>query len=131
MALKYLSQDWMVESEKVMKEVFNKKSRVKTHLVEVYEDCPDDIVRWVEFKIEDGFLTEFRNGEGDDDLPEATFRLYGSRQKYVDVLQGKLDPQTALVTGVFTLEGNFLKALSLIGLYKKIIKARQSLDTEY
>lgn len=130
MAMEYLSKDWMVECEKAVKEAFDKKSRVKTHLVEVYEDCPDGIVRWVELKIEGGFLTDFKNGEGED-FPEATFRLYGSREKYVDVLQGRLDPQTALVTGVFTLEGNFLKALSLIGVYKKIIKARQSLDTEY
>jgi hypothetical protein len=129
MSIKYLSPEWMEENKKRISDVFNKPTRVASSLIEVYENCPDGKTMWVKMILKQGLLDLFEYGT--EDIPEATFKIFGDYSEYVKVLKGEKDPQVALMTGAFTLEGNLMTALSQIGIYKKLIKIRQEMDTEY
>ncbi len=128
--MKFLSKEWLEGHQALLQAEFSKKSRVKTKLVEIYEDCPDGKTRWIYYSLKDGLLEEFKSDEGND-LPEATFRCYGKYESYVKVLTGEISPKASLMDGTFTLEGNMMKALAMLGVYNRISKCKDVEGTVY
>ncbi len=128
--MKFISKEWMDAHEKLLNEEFNKKGRVNVQLVEIYEDCPDGTTRWIYYHLKDGVVEEFKSGEGTE-LPEATFRSYGKYESYVKIQTGEISPKASLMDGTFTLEGNMMKALAMLGVYNRIQKCKTIPGTEY
>jgi putative sterol carrier protein len=81
--------------------------------------------------MEKGLLDFIERGEGEDDLPEAQFRCFGDYKNYVLVCQGKLDPNKGIITGKFTLEGNLMKAMGMLGTYGKVTKCKRVSGMEF
>lgn len=125
--MKFLSQEWfdaMVEQAKT--KYFTKPNRMNMSYCEVYENCPgDEETVWTYFVMKDGMVGEARLGYGDDDIPEATYRCFGDYEDYVKVLHGELDPNMGIVKGIFTLEGNLMKAMTMLGTYNNLTKSKQ------
>lgn len=120
----------MRKHEELLKKEFSKDGRVNARLVEVYEDCPDGKTRWIYYALTEGKFKEMRYDTGDD-VPEATFISSGKYKDYVKVETGEISPKSAHMNGTFTLKGNMMQALSMIGIYNRIMKCKQFEDIEY
>lgn len=130
--MKFLDPEWFEKHHEKALALFNEPNRNNTELVEVYENCyGDDKTIWCHYKLTDGLITLFERGEGEDDIPEAQFRVFGDYDHYVQVCQGKLDPNKGIITGKFTLEGNLMKAMGMLGTYAKVTEAKKIDGMEY
>lgn len=125
--MKLLSEEWfdaMVTKAKT--EYFNKPNRMNFTYCEVYENCPgDEETVWTFFEMIDGMVGKTEIGYGEDDIPEATYRCFGDYEDYVRVLKGELDPNMGIVKGIFTLEGNLMKAMTMLGSYNNLTKSKR------
>lgn len=119
--MKFLDEEWFEAHKTKLKEAFTEPNRSNVELIEVYENCwGEDTTVWIHYKMVDGLLGYSKRGEGDDNIPEAQFRVFGDYNNYVLVCQGKLDPNKGIITGKFTLEGNLMKAMGMLGTYAKV-----------
>lgn len=125
--MKLLSQEWfdaMVTKAKT--EYFTKPTRLSLSYCEVYENCPgDEETVWTYFELKEGLVEVAEIGYGEDDMPEADYRCFGDYDDYVRVLKGELDPNMGIVRGIFTLEGNLVKAMTLLGTYNGLTKSKR------
>ena len=128
--MKFLSAEWMKKHEELLKKEFSTDGRVSAKLIEIYEDCPDGKTRWIYYGLKDGQFEELRYGDGSG-YPEATFVSSGKYVDYVKVEKGEVSAKAALMGGTFTLQGNMLKALSMIGIYNRVMKCKQFEGIEY
>ena len=97
---------------------FCEKNRNNVELVEVYENCyGEDKTIWMHYKLEEGIPVIIDRGEGEDDIPEAQFRVFGDYQNYVDVCEGRLDP-------------NKVGGTAFIGISRPVIKAHGGSNAE-
>ncbi len=129
MKYQYVSDEWIIETGRLLKEAFATPSRVSTQLVEVYKNCPDGKTKWIQMELEKGILSIYNFGEGN--APDSKYKILGDYEEYVNVASGNTDPEAALMKGSFDFEGNLVTGLTLIGIYKKMLKIRQELDTVY
>lgn len=131
MSVKFLSKEWLEENRTRLTALFNKPSRVETSLIEVFENGPDGKDVWVKLVLEKGILSIFDYGVGKETIPKAKFIVFGNASEFTKIFKGEKEVQTALMTNAFRLEGSLMEALSQIGIYKKIVKSRKEIDTEY
>ena len=130
MAITYLSEEWIIETGKLLADAFQTPSRVTTALVEIYQNCPPDgKTKWIEMQMEKGVMTVYNHGEGE--APPAKYRIVGDYSEYVKVSNGSMDPEAGLMNGAFEFEGNLVTGLTLIGIYKKILETRRALETDF
>jgi len=124
--MKFLDANWFEEHKKLALTEFCEKNRNNVELVEVYENCyGEDKTIWVYYKLDEGIPVVIDRGEGEDSIPEAQFRVFGDYQHYVDVCEGRLDPNKGIITGKFTLEGNLMKAMGMLGTYARVTAAKK------
>ena len=123
--MKFVSEEWFAEHEKLLKAEFSKQNNNSAEVVEVYQNWDEGKSAWVYYKIVNGFIEETRRGEGENDLPKAMFRVFGPYGNYVSVIKGELDPKKGLMTGKFKLEGNMMKAMGMLGIYAKITECKK------
>lgn len=123
--MKFISKEWFVEHEKLLKAEFSKPSTSSAELVEIYQNCDSDKTSWVYYRIVSGLLEEIKRGDGADNLPRAMFRVFGEYENFVSVIKGELDPKKGLMTGKFKLEGNMMKAMGLLGIYARITECKK------
>lgn len=130
--MKFLSEAWCARHKEVLLSEFNKPNRNNVELTEVYEGCyGEDKTIWIYYKMVDGLLAEMARGEGEEGIHEATFRCFGSYDDYVKVIHGELDPKKGIMTGKFTLEGNLIKAMGMLGTYMKVSDCKKFAGTEF
>jgi putative sterol carrier protein len=129
MDFQYMSEEWITETGRLLKELFSKPSRVSTELVEVYKNCPDGKTKWIQMILEKGMLTTYNYGEGES--PASKYKILGNYEEYAKVISGDAAPEDGLMKGTFDFEGNLVTGLTLMGIYKKIIHTRQSIHTVY
>ena len=130
--MKFLSEEWTKKHKEMLETQFNKENRNNVELVEIYENCyGEDITIWISYKMVDGKLAHLERGEGEDKIPEATFRSFGDYEDYVAVCKGQLDPKKGIMTGKFTLEGNLLKAMAMLGTYMKVNECKKFPEIEF
>ena len=130
--MKFLSEEWTAEHKKLLDAEFSKENRNNVELVEVYENCyGEDKTIWILYKMVNGLLGEFKRGEGDEDIPKASFRCFGDYEDYVSVAKGELDPKKGIMSGKFTLEGNLMKAMSMLGTYMKVTVCKRVPGMEF
>ena len=129
MAIKFLSPEYEEKLRELLKEDFSKPSSLTTTFCQIILGCPDGKDRWVLYGVEKGIMSDFKIGEGEP--PEANYRVRGPYQVYVDLIQGKYDGKTSLITGKLKLEGNMTRALGLLGAYTRIEKNQKSIDTDF
>ncbi|HWQ75933.1 MAG TPA: SCP2 sterol-binding domain-containing protein [Syntrophomonas sp.] len=123
--MKFLSEEWFIEFEKRCRDEFSKASNLSTELVEVYENFEGNRTIWCLFKLENGLIAQFKHGEGEDSIPSALFRTFGDYPDYVKVLKGELNPKKGLMAGTFTLEGNMMKAMGMLGTYMRVTECKK------
>jgi putative sterol carrier protein len=124
--MKFLDEKWFEEHKIKLAEEFNETNRNTVELIEVYENCyGKNLTIWIHYKMVNGLLGYIERGEGEDNIPEGQYRCFGDYENFVLVCQGKLDPNKGIITGKFTLEGNLMKAMSLLGTYAKVTKAKR------
>ena len=131
--MKFLSQEWFDKHVEALHTTFKDTNRNNTELVEVYENCwgEEGKTIWIYYQMKDGLVGKCERGEGEENLPAATFRCFGEYDDYVLVAQGKLDPKKGLLTGKFTLEGNLVKAISMLGTYMKVTECKRIEGMDY
>lgn len=129
MAIKFLSPEYKDALEKLLREDFSKPSSLTTTFCQIIQGCPDGKDRWVLYGVDKGIMSAFDIGEGD--APEATYRVAGPYQVYVDLIHGKTNGKTCLITGKLKLEGNMTRALGLLGAYTRIENNQRSIDTDF
>jgi hypothetical protein len=123
--MKFVSGEWFVEHEKLLKAEFSKPSTSSAELVEIYQNWDGGKSAWVYYRIVSGLLEETKRGEGEDNLPKAMFGVSGEYGNYVSVIKGELDPKKGLMTGKFKLDGNMMKAMGLLGIYARITECKK------
>ena len=123
--MKYCSEEWFEEHKKLLAEMFTKPSNISAELVEVYNNWEGDKTVWVYYRIEKGVIADIQRGEGDDTIPKAMFRCFGEYESYAKVIRGELDPKKGIMTKVFKLEGNMMKAMGMLGVYAKVTEAKK------
>lgn len=127
MAIQFLSKEYEEKLGELLKEDFSKPSSLTTTFCQIVQGCPDGKERWVLYGVDKGILNHFEIGEGTP--PEASYRVRGPYSVYVDLIKGKYDGKTSLITGKLKLEGNMTRALGLLGAYTRIEKNQRSIDT--
>ena len=131
--MKFLSEEWAEKHKEMLETQFSQETRANVELTEVYENCYGEEGKtiWIYYSMKNGRLGSMERGEGEENIPESTFRCFGDYKDYVLVIQGKLDPKKGIMTGKFTLEGNFLKAMSMLGTYMKTSECKKIPNTEF
>lgn len=131
--MKFLDQEWFEKHVEALKKEFSEPNRSNVTLVEVYENVygEDGKSVWIHYVQENGLLKSCERGEGEDDIPEAQFVVYGDYADYVAVCEGRLEPSKGIVSGKFTLEGNLLKAMGMLGTYNRITECKKLEGTEF
>jgi len=127
----YLSQEWCDEAGKRLRTEISpeKMKNLTTSVSYVYLDCPGGKTRYLYFRADNGLFAEVI--VGDNEPPEAEFRVTGPYQLFADVTQGKISSQRALMSGKMKLKGNMVKALKLASLADRINKVLASIPTVY
>jgi putative sterol carrier protein len=127
----YLSAEWCVEAEKRLKEGLTpeKMKNLTSSVAYVYLDSPGGKTRFLYFKTDNGAITEVL--VGDNEPPNAEFRVTGPYELFANVTQGKISSQRALMSGKLKLKGNMVKALKLASLADRINKILASIPTQY
>ena len=129
MAIKFLSKEYEETLGNLLKEDFSKPSNLTTTFCQRILGCPDGKDRWVLYGVDQGIMAKFEIGEGE--APEAAYRVSGPYQVYVDLIHGKLDGKSCLITRKLKLEGNMTRAISLLGAYTRIEKNQKSIETDF
>lgn len=131
--MKFLDQEWFDKHVAALKSEFTETTRSTVGLVEVYENVygEEDNTVWIHYEQKNGLVETCERGEGEDDIPSANFVVYGDYSDYVKVCKGELDPNKGIVSGKFTLEGNLLKAMGMLGTYNRITKCKKIEGMEY
>jgi len=128
----FLDDEWFEKHIEKGKSEFNKPNRSNLDLVEVYENCwGGSSTIWIYYELKDGMLNKYEKGEGEDNIPDAQFRCFGEYKDYVRVCKGELDPNKGIISGTFTLEGNLLKAMGMLGTYGRLTEAKRIPGMEY
>jgi putative sterol carrier protein len=127
----YLSPEWCDEAEKRLRaEITSEKMKNLTSSVAyVYLDSPGGKTRFLYFRTDNGVFAEVL--VGDNEPPEADFRVTGPYELFANVTQGKISSQRALMSGKLKLKGNMVKALKLASLADRINKVLASIPTQY
>ena len=129
MAIKFLSKEYEKELHDRLAEEFNKPSKLTCSFCQMIVNCPDGIDRWMLYSVDGGIMTGFSLGDGE--APAAQYRVRGPYEVYVNLIKGKLDGKTSLITKKLQLEGSMAKALGLIGAYTRIEKIQRSIETDF
>ena len=131
--MKLLSEEWFKKHKELLEAEFSQETRLNVELTEVYENCYGEEGKtiWIYYSMKNGMLDRMERGEGDENIPESTFRCFGDYKNYVSVVKGQLDPRTGIMTGKFTLEGNFMKAMSMLGTYMKTSECKKVPGVEF
>jgi len=131
--MKFLSEEWAEKHKALLLADFKEENRSNVELTEVYENCygEDGKTIWIYYSMKNGLMDKLERGEGEDNIPESTFRCFGDYKDYVRVVKGQLDPKKGLMTGTFTLEGNYLKAISMLGTYMRVTECKKVPDLEF
>jgi putative sterol carrier protein len=127
----YLSQEWCDEAEgRLRTEIPPEKMKNLTSSVAyVYTGCPGGKDRFLFFRTDNGKFTEVL--VGDNEPPEAEFKVTGPYDLFASLTQGKISSQRALMSGKLKLKGNMVKALKLASLADRINKVLGSIPTRY
>lgn len=129
MAIQFLSKEYEAKMSELLAAEFNKPSNLSCSFCQIIKGCPDGQDKWMLYGVGKGIMTNFSLGEGD--APEAQYRVKGPYKVYVDLIQGRLDGKTSLITKKLQLEGSMAKALGLLGAYTRIEKVQKSIDTSF
>ena len=127
----YLSQQWRDEVEKRLRSELSpeKMKRLTSSVAYVYVDCPGGKDKFLYFKMDDGQFTKVL--VGDNEPPDADFRVTGPYELFANLTQGKISSQRALMSGKLKLKGSMVKALKLASLADRINKILRSIPTLY
>ncbi|MCU0575655.1 MAG: SCP2 sterol-binding domain-containing protein [Desulfobacterota bacterium] len=127
----YLSQQWRDEAEKRLKAELSpeKMKHLTSSVAYVYVDCPDGKIKYLYFKMDNGQFSKILVGENDP--PDADFRVTGPYEIFASLTQGKIKAQWALMRGKLKLKGNMVKALKLASLADRMNKIFESIPTHY
>jgi putative sterol carrier protein len=127
----YLSQEWRDEAEKRLKEEITpeKMKNLTSSVAYVYLDSPGGKTKFLYFRTDNGTFAEVL--VGDNEPPQADFRVTGPYELFANVTQGKISSQRALMSGKLKLKGNMVKALKLASLADRINKVLAAIPTLY
>ena len=131
--MKFLDDEWYELHQKKTAEVFSVPGSLNTQLVEVYRNVwgvPGN-TKWIKYVVEKTMITSITRGEGEDTVPDATFRCFGDYKSYVSVCQGRLDPKLGILGGVFKLEGGVMAAMPMLPTYDKLTACKKLEGTEF
>ena len=131
--MKFLDDEWyQIHVEKVSA-CFTEPGKLSTQLVEVYRNVwgePGN-TRWIRYEVENTQLKSITRGEGEDTVPDATFRCFGDYKSYVSVCQRRLDPKMGILGGVFKLEGGVMAAMPMLPVYDRLTQCKRIDGMEY
>lgn len=129
--MKFISEEWFVEHEKLCRAEFSKPNNSNAELTEVYNNWDGDKTVWFYYKVENGLIAQIKRGEGADNIPPAMFRATGDCSSYVKVVKGELDPKKGIMTGKFKLDGNLMKAMGMLGIYARLTECKKVSGAEF
>jgi len=129
MAIQFLSKEYEAKMTELLKAEFSKPSNLSCAFCQIIKGCPDGQDRWVLYGVDKGIMTNFSIGEGE--APAAQYRVRGPYKVYVDLIEGRLDGKTSLITKKLALEGSMAKALGMLGAYTRIEKIQRSIETSF
>ncbi len=131
--MRFLDDAWYEAHLEQIGKTFTQPGRLNTELVEVYRNVwgePGN-TKWIKYVVENTLVKEITRGEGEDDLPEASFRCFGDYKSYVAVCEKKLDPKMGILGRVFTLEGGVMAAMPMLPVYDKLTQCKRIPGMEY
>lgn len=129
MAIKFLSTEWETEMKNKLAEEFSTRGKVTTEFVQVVTEAPDGIIHWMLLELEKGRFKSYKIGQGD--IPDAELGATATYNTFKRVINSELDGAQGIMSGDFTLSGNTLKAMSLLGTYNRIEEVQRSIETEF
>ena len=131
--MRFLDSDWYEAHLRMIGETFTEPGRLTTELVEVYRNVWGEAgnTKWIKYVVENTMVREITRGDGEDTVPEASFRCFGDYRSYVAVCEKKLDPKMGILGRVFTLEGGVVAAMPLLPTYDKLTQCKRIPCMEY
>ena len=129
--LKYLSPEWRDEAEKRLKSELppDRMNFITSSMSNIYLNCPAGREKYLFFEFNEGRFSKLLLG--DDEPPEAEFKITGNYEIFAKISQAQLGSQRALMTGKLKLKGNMVKALKLAGIADRLNKVLSKIPAEY
>ncbi|MFW9915695.1 MAG: SCP2 sterol-binding domain-containing protein [Candidatus Thorarchaeota archaeon] len=132
---KYLTQEWLEEVVKRLREELSPKDmkKVSSSMMNVYENCPDGNIYYLFFQYEDGWLKEALVGTESDEIAakKAEFRIVGDYDVFAKISRAELGARSALMRRKIKLKGNMVKALRLSSVVDKLNKVMSTVPTKF
>ena len=112
--LKFLSPEWMTETEKLLKTSVTPQStdNATISIAMTVEHCPDGKSRTLIFETDRGTLKTFKLA--DPGSFKTEFGITGDHASFEKVFTGQLDPTNAIMGGTLKFHGNMLRAIGLV-----------------
>ena len=130
-AYKFLSPDWMTETEKMLQVGVTPQSTdcATISITLTVEKCPDGGVKTLLFETDRGTLKTFKLA--DPAAARAEFELSGDYRVYERVFKGTLDPMNAVMSGELHFSGNLYKAMGLVKALQPLFGVLAKIPTEF
>lgn len=128
MAIQFMSKEWETAMQKGLEEEFNTRGMVTTVFVQIITDCPDGIDKWTLFELKKGKYVRYEIGTGEP--PEYELAAAGTYEVHKGCVMGTIDGSQCITTGMMKLQGDMVKAMSLLGTYSRLEEVEQSIHAE-
>jgi len=130
--MKFLDDEWYDEYVKRCYASFDKPGKLTLTYCELYKECGGEHdTMWIFYDFENAMFREIKRGYGEDTVPDSMYRCTGTREAFVGICDGSLDPKKAVLSGKLGLKGNMLKAFSMLDMANKLTEAKKVPGVEY
>ena len=130
-AYKFLSPEWMTETEKMLRVGVNPQTTDSATLsiALTVESCPDGGEKTLVFETDRGTLKTFKLAAPGTFRTE--FGLSGDYGVYERMFKGQLDPMNAVMNGSLHFSGNMFKAMGLVKAMQPLFGVLGKIPTEF
>jgi len=130
-AYKFLSPEWMSETEKLLKTSVTPQSTdsASISIALSVQNCPEGGDRTLVFETDRGTLQTFKLAAPGTFSTE--FGLSGDYRTYERVFKGQLDPMGAVMGGELRFSGNMFKAMGLVKALQPLFGVLGRIPTEF
>ena len=112
--LKFMSPEWVTETEKVLRAKITPQTtnNATLSIALTVENCPDGKAKTLVFETDKGNMKTFKLA--DPAITKTEFALSGDYRSYEKMFKGQIAPTAAIMSGELKFKGNMLKAMGLL-----------------
>lgn len=131
--MRFLDDEWYEKHLEKIEQTFTVPGKLNTELVEVYRNVWGEAgnTKWIKYAVENTMVREITRGDGEDTVPDGSFRCFGDYKSYAAVCQRKLDPKMGILGRVFTLEGGMMAAMPMLPTYDRLTECKRIEGMEF